>query len=184
MKKIMTLLMALTMCAAIHAQEIEKLDKFPSGYINGVFMGEAKFKTIDGVLYAVGYEGTKDWILVRYPAGSRNTSYTIHPYCRRIARGAFQGAAYLKEIYIPSTVSYIGDDAFAGCTSLQGIVMLKMPRRWPVTTSLVVLVHPPTRGYRSSSTPTLPRVRSLKTDHQRNTHTYKSGLLFRTNTIY
>ena len=121
MKKIMTLLMALTMCAAIHAQEIEKLDKFPSGYINGVFMGEAKFKTIDGVLYAVGYEGTKDWILVRYPAGSRNASYTIHSYCRRIARGAFQGAAYLKEIYIPSTVSYIGDDAFAGCTSLQGI---------------------------------------------------------------
>ncbi len=121
MKKITTLLMALTMCATIHAQEIEKLDKFPSGYINGVFMGEAKFKTIDGVLYAVGYEGTRDWILVRYPAGSRNESYAIHPYCRRIARGAFQGAAYLKEIYIPSTVSYIGDDAFAGCTSLQGI---------------------------------------------------------------
>ena len=114
MKKIMTLLMALTMCAAIHAQEIEKIDQFP-------FMGEAKFKTIDGVLYAVGYEGTRDWILVRYPAGSRNESYTIHPYCRRIARGAFQGAAYLKEIYIPSTVSLIGDDAFAGCTSLQGI---------------------------------------------------------------
>jgi hypothetical protein len=121
MKKIITLLMALTMCAAIHAQEIEKLDKFPSGYINGVFMGEAKFKTVDGVLYAVGYEGTRDWILVRYPAGSRNESYTVHPYCRRIARGAFQGAAYLKEIYIPSTVSYIGDDAFADCTSLTGI---------------------------------------------------------------
>ena len=96
----MTLLMALTMCAAIHAQEIQKLDKFPSGYINGVFMGEAKFKTVDGVLYAVGYEGTRDWILVRYPAGSRNESYTVHPYCRRIARGAFQGAAYLKEIRI------------------------------------------------------------------------------------
>ena len=89
MKKIITLLMALTMCAAIHAQEIEKLDKFPSGYINGVFMGEAKFKTVDGVLYAVGYEGTRDWILVRYPAGSRNESYTpgsslpqgdLHPF--------------------------------------------------------------------------------------------------------
>ena len=83
MKKIITLLMALTMCAAIHAQEIEKLDKFPSGYINGVFMGEAKFKTVDGVLYAVGYEGTRDWILVRYPAGSRNESYTVHPEVAR-----------------------------------------------------------------------------------------------------
>ena len=59
----MTLLLALTMSAAIQAQEIEKVDKFTSGYINGVYMGEAKFKTIDGVLYAVGYEGTRDWIL-------------------------------------------------------------------------------------------------------------------------
>jgi hypothetical protein len=121
MKKLITILMALTMCSALHAQTVEELNKFPSGYINGVFMGEAKFKTIDGVLYAVGYEGTRDWILVRYPAGSRNETYTVHPYCRRIARGAFEGAAYLREIYLPSTVSFIGDDAFAGCTSLTGI---------------------------------------------------------------
>ena len=73
------------------------------------------------MLYAVGYEGTKDWILVRYPAGSRNTTYNVHPNCRRIARGAFEGAAYLREIYLPETVSFIGEDAFAGCTSLQGI---------------------------------------------------------------
>jgi hypothetical protein len=121
MKKVTTMLLALMMSAALYAQEIEKVDKFPSGYINGVYMGEAKYKTIDGVLYAVGYEGTKDWILVRYPAGSRNTAYTVHPNCRRIARGAFEGAAYLREIYLPETVSFIGEDAFAGCTSLQGI---------------------------------------------------------------
>lgn len=60
------------MGAAVQAQEIEKVDKFPSGYINGVYMGEAKYKTIDGVLYAVGYEGTKDWILVR------NLNPTVH----------------------------------------------------------------------------------------------------------
>ena len=119
MKKIFTLLFALTMSTAINAQEIEKIDKFASGYINGTYMN--KYKTIDGVLYAVGYEGTKDWILVRYPAGSKATSYTVQENCRRIARGAFEGAAYLREIYLPSTVSYIGDDAFAGCTSLQGI---------------------------------------------------------------
>ena len=101
------------------AQEIEKTDKFTSGYINGTYMN--KYKTIDGVLYAVGYENTKDWILVRYPAGSRNTIYIVHPNCRRIARGAFEGAAYLHEIYIPETVSFIGEDAFAGCVSLQGI---------------------------------------------------------------
>ena len=119
MKKIITFLLALTMSAAIHAQEIEKIDKFVSGYINGNYMN--KYKTIDGVLYAVGYEETKDWILVRYPAGSRATTYNVHPNCRRIARGAFEGAAYLREIYLPETVSFIGEDAFAGCTSLQGI---------------------------------------------------------------
>ena len=90
MKKIITFLLALIMSAAIHAQEIEKIDKFTSGYINGTYMN--KYKTIDGVLYAVGYEGTKDWILVRYPAGSRATTYNVHPNCRRIARGAFEGA--------------------------------------------------------------------------------------------
>ena len=113
------LLFALMMSAAAKAQEIEKLDKFTSGYINGTYVN--KFKTIDGVLYAVGYEGTKDWILVRYPAGCRNITYTVHPNCRRIARGAFEGAAYLREIYLSETISFIGEDAFAGCTSLQGI---------------------------------------------------------------
>ena len=119
LSKLLLLLSALIMSTTINAQEIEKIDKFPSGYINGTYMN--KYKTIDGVLYAVGYEGTKDWILVRYPAGSRNATYTVHENCRRIARGAFEGAAYLREIYLPETVSFIGDDAFAGCTSLQGI---------------------------------------------------------------
>jgi hypothetical protein len=119
MMRIMFLLFTLIMSTAIKAQEIEKVDKFTSGYINGTYMN--KYKTIDGVLYAVGYEGTKDWILVRYPAGSRSTTYTVYANCRRIARGAFEGAAYLQEIFLPETVSFIGEDAFAGCTSLQGI---------------------------------------------------------------
>ena len=119
MRKVLFVMLALIMSTVVKAQEIEKIDKFASGYINGTYMN--KYKTIDGVLYAVGYEGTKDWILVRYPAGSRNTTYNVHPNCRRIARGAFEGAAYLREIYLPETVSFIGEDAFAGCTSLQGI---------------------------------------------------------------
>ena len=120
MKNVVLLLVALfEMSITGSAQEIEKTDKFTTGYVNGTYV--SKYKTIDGVLYAVGYEGTKDWILVRYPAGSRNTIYTVHPNCRRIARGAFEGAAYLQELYLPETVSFIGEDAFAGCTSLQGI---------------------------------------------------------------
>ena len=119
MRKAFFLLLALMMGMAVQAQDIEKTDKFTTGYINGTYVN--KYKTIDGVLYAVGYEGTQDWILVRYPAGSRNTTYTVHPNCRRIARGAFEGAAYLRVIYLPESVSYIGEDAFQGCTALQGI---------------------------------------------------------------
>ena len=109
------LLLVFTMSHRGNAQEIETIEKFASGYINGTYMN--KFKSIDGVLYAVGYEGTKDWILVRYPAGSRNTVYHVHSNCRRIAKGAFEGASYLQEIYLPETVSFIGDDAFSGCIS-------------------------------------------------------------------
>ena len=119
MRYCLLLFLFLTMSLKGKAQEIETIDKFASGYINGTYMN--KFKSIDGVLYAVGYEGTKDWILVRYPAGIRNTIYHVHPNCRRIARGAFEGASYLQEIYLPETVSFIGDDAFSGCISLQGI---------------------------------------------------------------
>ena len=46
MKQIITILLALMMGATAHAQVIEQVDKFPSGYINGVFMGEAKYKTV------------------------------------------------------------------------------------------------------------------------------------------
>lgn len=119
MRYCLLLLLVLTINLRGKAQEIETIEKFASGYINGTYMN--KYKTIDGVLYAVGYEGTKDWILVRYPAGNRNTVYYVHPNCRRIARGAFEGASYLQEIYLPETVSFIGDDAFAGCISLQGV---------------------------------------------------------------
>lgn len=119
MRYCLLLLLVLTINLRGKAQEIETIEKFASGYINGTYMN--KYKTVDGVLYAVGYEGTKDWILVRYPAGSRNTVYYVHPNCRRIAKGAFEGASFLQEIYLPETVSFIGEDAFAGCISLQGI---------------------------------------------------------------
>lgn len=119
MRCCLLLLLVLSTSLRGNAQEIETIEKFASGYINGTYMN--KFKSIDGVLYAVGYEGTKDWILVRYPAGSRNTIYHVHSNCRRIARGAFEGASYLQEIYLPETVSFIGEDAFTGCISLQGI---------------------------------------------------------------
>ena len=57
MRKLLFLLFVLTLGTAANAQKIEDVDKFTSGYINGTYIN--KFKTIDGVLYAIGYEGTK-----------------------------------------------------------------------------------------------------------------------------
>lgn len=78
MRKVLFLLLALIMSTAIKAQEIEKIDKFASGYINGTYMN--KYKTIDGVLYAVGYEGTKDWILVRLSCWKQK--HFLHSPCQ------------------------------------------------------------------------------------------------------
>ena len=44
MRKVLFLLFALMMSTAVNAQEIEKVDKFTSGYINGTYMN--KYKTI------------------------------------------------------------------------------------------------------------------------------------------
>ena len=55
MRYCLLLLLVFTMSHRGNAQEIETIDKFASGYISGTYMN--KYKTIDGVLYAVGYEG-------------------------------------------------------------------------------------------------------------------------------
>ena len=187
MKKIITLLMALTMCAAIHAQEIEKPRQIPlRATSTASSWGEAKFKTVDGVLYAVGYEGTRDWILVRYPAGSRNESYTVHPYCRRIARGAFQGqptsrrstslplsvtlATMPSQIVPHSQVSTSEKRAKRVLIQVSGVqrhATTAMPARWHATISLAATVPLPTTVCRSSSTQTIPRVPSSKTEYKK-----------------
>ena len=48
MRKVLFLLFALMMSVAVKAQEIEKVDKFTSGYINGTYMN--KYKTITVVV--------------------------------------------------------------------------------------------------------------------------------------
>ena len=43
MRKVLFLLVALMMSAAVKAQEIEKVDKFTSGYINGTYTPPTMF---------------------------------------------------------------------------------------------------------------------------------------------
>ena len=46
MKRVLIILLAAVACMLCEAQEIEKIDKFPTGYINGTYMN--KYKSIDG----------------------------------------------------------------------------------------------------------------------------------------
>lgn len=111
MKKLILLALLLIPAPLCQAQDtMEKIDKNPTGYITAPMPYD--FGTIDGVLYV--FQGRYPYILVRYPAADRRESYTIPYYVNRISRGAFAGCQYLKELNIPSSVHYIGDNAFEG----------------------------------------------------------------------
>lgn len=116
MKKFFLYLAMFLCCAIGYAQDnIEKTDSYPTGYIKAAY--PYYYDTIDGVLYV--FSGSSPHILVRFPVDDSRQTYTIPKYVTRIARGAFRGCKNLKELIIPTTVMYIGEDAFddSGITS-------------------------------------------------------------------
>lgn len=60
-----------------------------------------------------------------YPAGLA-VSYNI----RGISNNAFQEYSKLEEIVIPSSVTEIGDNAFAGCTNLKKVIFVGSEQQW------------------------------------------------------
>ncbi len=71
------------------------------------------FKTVDDVLY------TKDGkILLAYPAGNDNYTFTIPEGVTEIAAGAFSGARKLVSITVSKDVATVGASAFAECAKL------------------------------------------------------------------
>ena len=60
--------------------------------------------------------------LVRYPAEAERQTFTIPSTVGRISRGAFQGCKNLKELEIPQSVYYIGDNAFENASISRFIV--------------------------------------------------------------
>jgi len=122
MKRLTLMMLVSILCIAASAQNLEETENQRTGYISASDGWYAHFNSVDGVLYATdtnndGYF----WILVKYPADREGTTYTVDARCRRIARGAFQGARNLQYINIPENVMFIGDNAFEGCSALRGI---------------------------------------------------------------
>lgn len=91
------------------AQEsIETSSQYPTGYIKAT--NPYHFGTIDGVLYII--TGNKPYTLVKYPPNDPRDSFVIPSTVTRIAKGAFKGSRNLKELILPETVYYIGENAF------------------------------------------------------------------------
>ncbi len=61
--------------------------------------------------------------LIIYPAGKKDTSYTVPSYITYIEDNAFSENKNLIEINIPNEVTYIGWYAFNNCTNLKNITL-------------------------------------------------------------
>jgi hypothetical protein len=75
----------------------------------------------DGVLF-----NANNTILLYYPPGKTNASYTIPSSVTSIADTAFYGCSNLTSILIPNTVTSIGASAFYGCTKLESVYLLNV----------------------------------------------------------
>ena len=125
MKKIIFLSVLIFIGATAFAQS-EASDK---GYLRKSGLSGSLFHCEDGVLfltydnsYKLGKEKRGE-TLVKFPQNKQTSSYTIPDGVTNIAKGAFQGNKNIRAIRIPSSVYYIGEDAFADCDQLQSIEM-------------------------------------------------------------
>ncbi len=75
-------------------------------------------KVIDGVLYGSCANGL---VLVCYPLGKTDTSYTVQDGTVRIGAGAFLNAGLIT-VELARQVQAIGDRAFYGCNDLTAVV--------------------------------------------------------------
>lgn len=80
--------------------------------------GNTAYCSEDGVLF------NKDkTILIKYPIGKTNASYTIPNSVTSIGHSAFNGCSALQDITIPNSVTSIGEMVFAQCSALTQVNM-------------------------------------------------------------
>lgn len=102
-------------------QSLTNLDANPFGTCSAlkkfiVNQDNPEYIAVDGILFS------KDkTVLVAYPAGRPETTYTIPNNVVNIGSGAFSWCSNLMEVNIPESVSTIGKSAFAHCNSLKEI---------------------------------------------------------------
>ena len=114
MKQLFFLMLLIGIGSTAYAQSaestIELTDKYTTDHLHLKY--DYNLMTIDGVLYAANiYERTPS-VLIRYPSGKNQSSFSIPDGVTRICPNAFEGVK-LESLYIPNTVRYIAYDAFS-----------------------------------------------------------------------
>ncbi|MDB4418956.1 leucine-rich repeat domain-containing protein, partial [bacterium] len=102
---------------------VTKIEKGPfTGCINlpKIEVGEKNlnYTDVNGVLF-----DKKKILLLNYPAGKSDTTYTIPDSVTSIGHGAFGWCSSLTSITIPDSVTSIGVSAFRDCSSLTSITI-------------------------------------------------------------
>ncbi|MBP5258449.1 MAG: leucine-rich repeat domain-containing protein [Prevotella sp.] len=77
-----------------------------------------KFTSIDGVLYKADTT-----IIIRVPEGKHVSSFNIPEGVKQIYSSCFRNHNELTEVYLPSTMEGINDNAFTGCPNLAKVVI-------------------------------------------------------------
>ena len=116
MKKFICLSLFILLGATVYAQNGVS-DK---GYIYR-YSSSYNYYCEEGVLFVKNDGISSGNSLVKYPQSKQTTSYTIPNWVKTIAKGAFKGNKYIKTIRIPSSVYYIGENAFDDCEQLTSI---------------------------------------------------------------
>lgn len=76
------------------------------------------FKTVNGALYSK--DGTT---LIKYPSAKESTSFEIPNGVTAIEAGAFSNNTNITTVVIPSSVTFIGRQAFIGCSLLSSVTI-------------------------------------------------------------
>ena len=80
--------------------------------------GNPLYKSVDGVLYSADGK-----VLVSYPRGRKDTSYTVVEGTVEIGKEAFYYRESLEEIILPQSLEVLGDSAMEGATALKELVL-------------------------------------------------------------